>query len=97
MINIIKSGKNKEIKEVTCDRCNCEFSFSREDCYWDRGTSVQKKSMNLGYTSTFMEIQPPTTLLFNTLYEWKISRFASTQPPLQISISQRGYRIVKVE
>ena len=36
MINIIKSGKNKEIKETTCDKCNCQFSFSREDCYWDR-------------------------------------------------------------
>lgn len=36
MISVIKSGKNKEVRETTCDRCGCQFSFNRDDCYWNR-------------------------------------------------------------
>ena len=36
MITIVKSGKNKEQRSTTCEKCGCEFLFDRSDCYWSR-------------------------------------------------------------
>lgn len=36
MITIIEHGKKEEPKIVTCDECDCKFSFTREDCWWNR-------------------------------------------------------------
>lgn len=38
MKQIIKHGTCKDMvpQNATCDKCGCEFTFTREDCYWDR-------------------------------------------------------------
>ena len=36
MITILEHGKMKKARTAACDRCGCKFSFTREDCYWDR-------------------------------------------------------------
>lgn len=38
MINVIKHGNCKDNipQHTECDNCKCEFTFTREDCYWDR-------------------------------------------------------------
>lgn len=36
MITILEHGKMKETKTTICDKCECKFSFTREDCYWHR-------------------------------------------------------------
>lgn len=38
MIQITKHGNNKdkESRQGRCSECGCEFTYTREDCYWDR-------------------------------------------------------------
>lgn len=41
MINIIKRGNSGKLSDfepvpATCSECKCEFTFTREDCWWSR-------------------------------------------------------------
>ena len=38
MIQVTKHGNSnkKEPKEGKCDKCGCEFTYTREDCYGSR-------------------------------------------------------------
>lgn len=36
MVEIIKHGKNKSIRYTTCMYCDCIFSYTKDDCWWDR-------------------------------------------------------------
>ena len=38
MIQVIKHGDKSEPKPKTgeCMNCGCVFTYTREDCYWDR-------------------------------------------------------------
>lgn len=38
MIEVTKHGNNNKNapREGCCDKCGCEFTYTREDCFWDR-------------------------------------------------------------
>ena len=38
MIEVTKHGNNNQVapREGRCDKCGCEFTYTREDCYWSR-------------------------------------------------------------
>ena len=46
MIEVIEHGdrfiKDNKPREDECDNCHCKFTYTREDCWWDRPCTTYK-------------------------------------------------------